>query len=64
MSAVVSQINISALVAKPKPIAENVSIGKDILELLAGAMYVDPLNVYREYFKTQLTLLIKRVMRD
>lgn len=28
---------------------ENVSIGKDILELITGAMYVNPLDVYREY---------------
>jgi hypothetical protein len=30
-------------------IAQDVSIGKDILELLSTSMYVDPLTVYREY---------------
>jgi hypothetical protein len=29
--------------------AEDVLIGKDILELLSSAMYVDPLTIYREY---------------
>jgi hypothetical protein len=28
---------------------ENIVVGKDILELVSGAMYVDPLNLYREY---------------
>lgn len=38
-------------VADPKweGIAQDVSIGKDILELLSTSMYVDPLTVYREY---------------
>jgi hypothetical protein len=49
MSAVIAQINISSLQPKPKPLSENVIVGKDILELLAGSMYLDPLNVYREY---------------
>lgn len=51
MSAVIAQINISSLLPKPKPITESVIVGKDILELLAGSMYVDPLNVYREYIQ-------------
>jgi hypothetical protein len=29
--------------------AEDVLIGKDILELVSSAMYVDPLTIYREY---------------
>lgn len=29
--------------------AENVAIGKDVLELLSSSMYVDPMSVYREY---------------
>lgn len=28
---------------------QEITVGKDILELLTGAMYVDPLSVYREY---------------
>lgn len=51
MSAVATSINISALTPSPKPINENVVVGKDILDLLAGSMYVDPLNVYREYLQ-------------
>jgi hypothetical protein len=51
MSAVIAQVNISSLVSRPKAISENVIVGKDILELLAGSMYIDPLNVYREYIQ-------------
>ena len=29
--------------------AEDVLVGKDILELVSSAMYVDPLTIYREY---------------
>lgn len=36
---------------KPKLITGNIVIGKDILELLTGAMYNDPLTVYREYIQ-------------
>ncbi len=28
-----------------------VVVGKDILELLSSAMYVDPLTIYREYIQ-------------
>lgn len=34
------------LTARP---AEYVAIGKDVLELLSSAMYVDPLTIFREY---------------
>lgn len=35
---------------KPKTLIEsNIVVGKDILELLANAMYLDPLTIYREY---------------
>jgi hypothetical protein len=51
MSAVIESINISNLLSRPKPITETVTVGKDILELLAGSMYVDPLNIYREYIQ-------------
>ena len=37
-------------VSSPKRrVDEEILIGKDILELLTGAMYVDPLSVFREY---------------
>jgi molecular chaperone HtpG len=38
------------LTAKPKTLADaDIVVGKDILELLANAMYIDPLTIYREY---------------
>jgi hypothetical protein len=44
-----SAIQISA---KPKRLIDSeVVVGKDILELLANAMYVDPLTIYREYIQ-------------
>src|SRR5690349_2602414 len=30
-------------------LAEEIVIGKDILELLSSSMYVDPMTIYREY---------------
>lgn len=51
MSATINTVNISALAPIPKSINEDVVVGKDILELLAGSMYLDPLNVYREYIQ-------------
>ena len=41
-----------AIQTKTEPRAkftENVVVGKDILELLSSAMYVDPLSIFREY---------------
>lgn len=32
-------------------VEDDILIGKDILELLAGAMYTDPLSIYREYMQ-------------
>lgn len=44
-----SAINITR---QPKTLIDSdIVIGKDILELLANAMYVDPLTVYREYIQ-------------
>lgn len=51
MSIPISTINISAIQSSPKPIEGDVVVGKDILDLLTGSMYVDPLNVYREYIQ-------------
>lgn len=51
MSAVIAQIKISDLAPGPKPIEDAVLVGKDILDLLAGSMYIDPLNIYREYIQ-------------
>lgn len=51
MSAAVSQISLAGLNPVPKPVSQAVCVGKDVLELLAGAMYVDPLNIYREYIQ-------------
>jgi hypothetical protein len=44
-----SAINISK---QPKTLIDSdIVVGKDILELLANAMYVDPLTIYREYIQ-------------
>ena len=49
MSEVIAQVSLAGLVARPKPIEESVYVGKDVLDLLTGSMYLDPLNIYREY---------------
>ena len=36
---------------KPSKTKEPIIIGKDILELLSSAMYIDPLTIYREYLQ-------------
>ena len=28
---------------------DDIMIGRDVLELVSGAMYVDPMTIYREY---------------
>jgi HSP90 family molecular chaperone len=43
-----------ALPMKPESrskLTEPVVVGKDILELLSSAMYVDPLSIFREYIQ-------------
>ena len=30
-------------------LADEIIIGKDILELLSSSMYIDPMSIYREY---------------
>jgi molecular chaperone HtpG len=43
-----------AIARKPEPVAidlDQIAIGKDILELVSSAMYVDPMTVYREYIQ-------------
>jgi HSP90 family molecular chaperone len=30
---------------------ESIIVGKDILEVLSSAMYIDPLAIYREYLQ-------------
>lgn len=44
-------INLKQLASKLLPIDGEIIVGKDILDLLAGAMYVNPLDVYREYIQ-------------
>ena len=46
-----TEIDISGLQTKPTPINEEVIVGKDILDLLTGSMYIDPLNIYREFIQ-------------
>jgi 3-methyladenine DNA glycosylase Tag len=42
-------IALKPLQGPASAITDDVLIGKDILDLLTGAMYVDPLSIYREY---------------
>ncbi len=39
----------TAQAQRPRVALEDVVIGKDVLELLSSAMYVDPMTIYREY---------------
>ena len=39
---------------KPQPPKSEVIVGKDILELLSSAMYIDPLSVIREYVQNAI----------
>lgn len=39
------------MIPKAMPITDDILVGKDVLELLAAAMYADPLTVYREYLQ-------------
>lgn len=47
---IVASIDIASL-SKPRQMTEQVVVGKDILELLTGAMYADPLTIFREYLQ-------------
>jgi molecular chaperone HtpG len=49
MSEVVAQVSLAGLLGRQKPIEDSVYVGKDVLDLLTGSMYLDPLNIYREY---------------
>lgn len=43
---------IVSVTSKPKVLQEDdILVGKDILKLLANAMYIDPLTIYREYIQ-------------
>src|SRR5450759_435882 len=42
-------VSMKTQASKPTFIDDEIIIGKDILDLLAGAMYVNPLDIYREY---------------
>lgn len=44
-----TRIDLAAMRRPPQQLTESVVVGKDVLELFAGAMYADPLSVYREY---------------
>jgi hypothetical protein len=48
MSTIIARIDIASM-NKPSPITDEIIVGKDVLELLAGAMYADPLTIFREY---------------
>ncbi|MGE0356509.1 MAG: ATP-binding protein [Burkholderiales bacterium] len=44
-------IALTANRTKPEKIAHDIVVGKDVLELVTGAMYVEPLTIYREYIQ-------------
>ena len=44
-------IKMTSLQSQPQKISNPIVIGKDVLELVTGAMYVDPLTIYREYIQ-------------
>lgn len=44
-------VSMKPLASKPLLIEDEIIVGKDVLDLLAGAMYVNPLDVYREYIQ-------------
>jgi molecular chaperone HtpG len=44
-----SKIQVIGAQPKRKDIDNNIVVGKDVLELFAGAMYAEPLSIYREY---------------
>lgn len=44
-------VSVVALRGQPQRVSHDILIGKDVLELVTGAMYVDPLTIYREYIQ-------------
>jgi len=44
-----SAISLASLRTSTQRIGHEIEIGKDVLELVTGAMYVDPLTIFREY---------------
>ena len=49
MKATTSAISLASLRTSTQRIDHEIEIGKDVLELVTGAMYVDPLTIFREY---------------
>jgi molecular chaperone HtpG len=44
-------VQLSTVGAASKQVGDKILIGKDVLELLTGAMYIDPLCIFREYIQ-------------
>jgi hypothetical protein len=44
-------ISVAGLVTPARRVDSEILVGKDVLELLTGAMYVDPLCIFREYMQ-------------
>ncbi len=47
----IQPVAVEKIKQKPKKITKNIVVGKDVLELLSGAMYVNPLVIFREYIQ-------------
>ena len=45
----VKKIPLSSLSKKSEKISTEIHVGKDILDLVTNAMYVEPLSIFREY---------------
>lgn len=54
-------INFKGIDNGPKKLKEEVVIGKDILDLITSSMYVNPLNVYREYVQNSIDAIDQAV---
>ena len=44
-------------------ISKQITVGKDILELLTSGMYLDPLTIYREYIQNSADSIEKAVSK-
>ena len=44
-------------------ISKQITVGKDILELLTSEMYLDPLTIYREYIQNSVDSIEKAVSK-
>ena len=51
MNEIAQPVSFAGMQRSVSPLSQDVIVGKDIIELLTGAMYADPLTIYREYIQ-------------